>query len=241
MSSLTSSAGPSAIRTSFSAASQVSAFSAVSSIRPPESGRVSSTSAAAASLASISSGSCNERRPAARSGSSVVKSGSSRASTRSSGRVDGPVRIPVSTASSSAGLSSDRPASICRPPPPSPPRTAAPWGWGVPPSRVFPPRPVFFQPFNAFCRSLFLHRRPEPGGVQLRDVRLDLVLVPGRHRSLSLVVYVEHQGGGLGLRVAEQLLEHVRDVRHQVDGVVPHDRLPGDVGRRVLGEVRLDL
>ena len=66
------------------------------------------------SLASISSGSCSERRPAARSASSVVKSGSSRASTGSLGRVDGPVRMPVSSASSSAGLSAARLASIWR-------------------------------------------------------------------------------------------------------------------------------
>ena len=44
---------------------------------------------------------------------------------------------------------------------------------------------------------------------------------------LALVVHLVHQSRGLLTRVAEQLLEHEDDVRHQVHGVVPHDHDPG--------------
>jgi hypothetical protein len=53
------------------------------------------------------------------------------------------------------------------------------------------------------------------------------------------VVHVEHQLGCLGQRVTEQLLEHERHVRHQVDGVVPDDDEPGFVRLRDL--IRVDV
>ena len=46
----------------------------------------------------------------------------------------------------------------------------------------------------------------------------------------ALVVHVEHQLGGLLERVAEHLLEHERDVAHQVDRVVPDEHDPRPVG-----------
>ena len=54
-----------------------------------------------------------------------------------------------------------------------------------------------------------------------------------RHDGLALVVHLHHQLVRLRLRVAEQLLEHVRDVVHQVDRVVPDEHDPRDVGRAV--------
>ena len=165
----------------------------------------------------------------------MVKSGSSRASTRSLGRVDGPVRMPVSTASSSAGLSAAAPgqhlAHLGRPgraAPRPPARRACATSRAWRRARLLPA--VHGSPDHDL-----LHRGPQPGGVQLRHVGLDLFLVAGRHGGLALVVHVEHQLGGLRLGVAEELLQHVGDVGHQVDRVVPDDRLPRDVGGDVLG------
>ena len=49
---------------------------------------------------------------------------------------------------------------------------------------------------------------------------------PGRDDGAAAVVDVEHQLGRLLLRVAEELLEDVGDVGHQVDRVVPDDDEP---------------
>jgi len=55
-------------------------------------------------------------------------------------------------------------------------------------------------------------------------------------------VHLEHQLRRLGLRVAEQLLEDERHVRHQVDRVVPDDHDPRPVVLEVLDlPRRLDL
>src|SRR5919204_934657 len=63
--------------------------------------------------------------------------------------------------------------------------------------------------------------RVQPGNVELR-----LLPVPTRDDRLALVVHLKHQPGRLLEAVAEELLEHERDVRHEVDRVVPDDDYP---------------
>src|SRR5262245_22266265 len=62
-----------------------------------------------------------------------------------------------------------------------------------------------------------LERRPQPVLVEAEDVQLGLLARPAGHGGPALLVDVEHQRGGLLAVVAEQLLEHERDVAHQVD------------------------
>src|SRR5690606_14068328 len=186
---------------------------------PPSGGQVSSTVRATPILASSSCGSCRERSAPAASPCSAsspeTKSGSKRASTRSSGGVVGPVRMPVSSASSSCGASSARAPSMSLTWPTSPRRTAA--SCGEKSASRWPLRRV--QPSKS---AVLLHRRPQAGGVELGHVRLHLLLrTRGDHRP-ALVVHVQHQLGGVLPGVPEDLLEDVRHVRHQVDRVVPH-------------------
>src|SRR5690606_26957596 len=116
MSSVTSSAVPRASRTSFNADNQASACSYVSRTSPPPGGSVCNTTSATPIFASSTSGSYSERSAAAESrvsldgvsGSILWKSGNNRPSTGSSGPFEGPVRMPVSSASSSCGASSAR-------------------------------------------------------------------------------------------------------------------------------------
>src|SRR5687767_13386024 len=77
--------------------------------------------------------------------------------------------------------------------------------------------------------EVLLHRRPQ--AVLMEPEHVELGALPGtrRHHRPALVVDVEHELGRLLLAVAEQLLEHERDVGHQVDGVVPDDHEPGAV------------
>ena len=44
-----------------------------------------------------------------------------------------------------------------------------------------------------------------------------------------LQLYLHHEFGGVRFGVAEQFLEYVGHIRHQIDRVVPHDRDPGTV------------
>jgi hypothetical protein len=53
-------------------------------------------------------------------------------------------------------------------------------------------------------------------------------------------VHLHHQRRRLDPVVAEQLLEDVGDVAHQVDRVVPDDRDPRPVGRDALVDVGTD-
>src|SRR5207302_2009306 len=62
--------------------------------------------------------------------------------------------------------------------------------------------------------------------MQTKHVHLGLLPGSAGHHGPALVVDVEHELGGLLLAVAEQLLEHVGDVGHQVDRVVPDDDDP---------------
>ena len=74
-------------------------------------------------------------------------------------------------------------------------------------------------------------------------VALHLLAGAVADHGLAVLVDLHHQLLGLLLRVAEVLLEHVGDVGHQVDRVVPHDRHPrlGGEGDLVGSEGRLDL
>src|SRR6188508_694812 len=88
---------------------------------------------------------------------------------------------------------------------------------------------------TAIARSLVvLHRRPETVAVHRLDVALHLLAGAVTHHGLALLVHVEHQLGRPLLRVAEVLLEHERDIGHQVDRVVPDDGHPGLVGSQLL-------
>ena len=86
------------------------------------------------------------------------------------------------------------------------------------------------------CRSVVFHRGPQAVLVEPEHVHLGLLARARRHDRSTLLVHVEHQLGRLLLRVAEQLLEHVGDVAHQVHRVVPHQHDPRTVeqsrGRR---------
>jgi hypothetical protein len=61
-----------------------------------------------------------------------------------------------------------------------------------------------------------------------------LAAATGYDRS-ALVVNLQHQLGGLASGIAEEVLEHPGDVRHQVDGIVPDDHEPRLVGSRLFG------
>ena len=72
-------------------------------------------------------------------------------------------------------------------------------------------------------------------------VDVELGAFPGARRDHcpALVVDVEHQLGGLLLRVAEELLEDEGHERHQVDRVVPYDDQPWPVrGGRLVDDGR---
>src|SRR6185437_1343425 len=67
---------------------------------------------------------------------------------------------------------------------------------------------------------VLLHRGPQAVAVQDLHVALHGFPGPRGDHLLALVVHVEHQLGRLLLRVAEDVLEYVRDVGHQVHRVV---------------------
>ena len=62
----------------------------------------------------------------------------------------------------------------------------------------------------------------------------------------AVVVDLQHELGGLLLRVAEELAEHVHDVIHEVHRVVPDDDVPAElldgllVGGRLIDSARKD-
>src|SRR5690606_28568304 len=90
--------------------------------------------------------------------------------------------------------------------------------------------------------SVLLHRGPQAVLVQPEDVELRLLPRPARHHRPALVVDVEHQLGRLLQAVAEQLLEDVGDVAHEVHGIVPDEDDPGLVGDVVeVADRRVDL
>ena len=90
--------------------------------------------------------------------------------------------------------------------------------------------PGLFMPITTAC-SMVAHRpcswsRKTSSSARSRAARRD--------DGAALVVDVEHELGGLLLAVAEELLEDVGHVRHQVDRVVPDDDQPRPVGDDVL-------
>src|SRR5689334_2197396 len=87
--------------------------------------------------------------------------------------------------------------------------------------------------------AVLLQGGPQPCGVQLGHVRLHGFAAAGRHHGLALVVHLQHQFRGVRLAVTEQLLEHIRHIVHQIDGVIPDDGDPR--GLRRLDGIGADL
>src|SRR5260370_1718353 len=71
------------------------------------------------------------------------------------------------------------------------------------------------------------HGCPQPMSVQAVDVHLRLLPGAGRDDGPPSMVHVEHELRRLLPGVAEELLEDVRHVGHEVDGIVPYDDDPG--------------
>src|SRR5260370_27257930 len=66
------------------------------------------------------------------------------------------------------------------------------------------------------------HGCPQPMSVQAVDVQLSLLPGAGRDGGPRTMVQVEHEVRRLLPGVAEELLEDVRHVGHEVDGIVPY-------------------
>ena len=82
-----------------------------------------------------------------------------------------------------------------------------------------------------FAHRVVLHRGPEPVRVQPRATSFShRSRVPLATTALPSLCTCNMRRCAFALRVAEQLLEHVRDVVHQVDRIVPDDHDPRDVG-----------
>src|SRR5687768_8197760 len=75
-----------------------------------------------------------------------------------------------------------------------------------------------------------LERRPQAVGVENLHIAFHLFARAAGHDRLALVVYVQHELLGLLLGVAEDRLENVGHVGHQVDRVVPDDGYPWQIG-----------
>src|SRR6516164_2621584 len=99
---------------------------------------------------------------------------------------------------------------------------------GAPPAGRGPPGPP------ARRRSpVVAHRGPQTVTVQDLGVSFHRLAGAVRHHRLAPVVHVQHELLRLGLGVAEYLLEHVGDIGHEVDRVVPDDGHPRCVGHGV--------
>src|SRR5688500_8023880 len=77
---------------------------------------------------------------------------------------------------------------------------------------------------------ILLQRRPQTVRVQASHVGFRFLPRPRGDDRPALRVDVPHQALRLLPRVAEELHEHPRHVRHQIDGVVPDDHDPREVG-----------
>src|SRR5262245_16834823 len=86
--------------------------------------------------------------------------------------------------------------------------------------------------------SWLVDRGPQPVAVQAGRVILHPFASARGDDRLALVVHVEHQLLGLVLAVPKELLQHPRDVGHQVDRIVPDDRHPCGVDVRYVSHVR---
>ena len=65
--------------------------------------------------------------------------------------------------------------------------------------------------------------------MKLLDVEFGALAHPAPQNRASLLVHFEHVFFRLLARETENALEHHRDVRHQIDGVVMHDNLPWEI------------
>ena len=159
------------------------------------------------------------------------KSGSSRFIVSSSGGCEWPVRMPVSSSSSSVGEDVSRSSSISISDVTRLCSSAASWACQRrPEARAlsgFDPLPLAHAgPAQRSC-CIVAHR---PAAVQFGHVDLHRLPAARRHHGLALVVHLQHQLGGVRFAVAEQLLEHVGHVGHQVHRIVPDDGHPRTVG-----------
>src|SRR5690349_2856057 len=95
----------------------------------------------------------------------------------------------------------------------------------------------------AVSAGRLLHGGPQPEPVHRDRVLLHLFLAAMGNNGPALPVNLEHQLVGLGFRVAEIALENIADVAHQIDGVIPDDKVPRDVrgGQGVGGHRRSGL
>src|SRR5919107_5232548 len=196
----------------------------------PASSSTATTVAALPALLERSSDSVNRRNSAAASSSSRYADGSSRASTGSSGTLMGPLKSRsaskgstsvVGTPPSSRSSSMSWEASERRRSASNPVRVAT----APPPRRRWKPSVIHA-----------LQRGPEAVVVHRADVALHLLAGAGGDDRLAVVVDLEHELLRAGPAVAEVLLEDEGHVRHEVDRVVPDDRLPGPVEHRGLIE-----
>lgn len=70
-------------------------------------------------------------------------------------------------------------------------------------------------------------------------VELGLFARPMRHDGAAVIVDAEHELGGFLLAVTEETAEHVDDVAHKVDRVIPDDDIPPGV--EVIGRTGIDV
>lgn len=75
-------------------------------------------------------------------------------------------------------------------------------------------------------RILFLHRRPESMLVQAIHVDFGFLSTSLRNHRTTFFMNVQHQLRCLFQAVSEEFLEDQCHVRHQIDGVVPHQHDP---------------
>src|SRR5262249_44750575 len=81
---------------------------------------------------------------------------------------------------------------------------------------------------------VLVHRGLHAVALQRFSVSLHGLAGCGGDHGRAFVVHVEHELLGSCLRVAEHFLEHIGDIRHEVDRIIPDDRHPGRIGHRVL-------
>lgn len=95
--------------------------------------------------------------------------------------------------------------------------------------------------------AVMLTGGPQTVLMETKHVHLRLFPISFGYSGSTLTVHLQHQFGGLFQGVAEQFLQHVGDVTHQVDRVVPDEDHPRSIlinikiGIRVESEVTGEL